>query len=313
MNSDKPLVSVFMITYNHEKYIAQAIESALMQKTDFNYEIVIGEDCSTDRTREIVVDYANRYPEIIKPILHENNVGAKANSESVRKACIGKYVAILEGDDYWIDPLKLQKQVDFLESHPHFSVCFTRAVDVDEEGNCLKKTSPSLFFKGVTSTRDILKMNFITTATCMYSHRANTEIPEFAKRFWAGDWVLHIFNSLGGKIGFIREVTSARRITSHGMSSTTHYLEKVLGKSGLIELLTALDSFFNHKYSRQIRSRVSYEYASLALYFAKRGNFRESTRNIKKSFKESFFNIPFCVPRLRICLGVLLNCCRNKR
>ncbi|HPD39860.1 MAG TPA: glycosyltransferase, partial [Mesotoga infera] len=137
MNSDKPLVSVFMITYNHEKYIAQAIESALMQKTDFNYEIVIGEDCSTDRTREIVVDYANRYPEIIKPILHENNVGAKANSESVRKACIGKYVAILEGDDYWIDPLKLQKQVDFLESHPHFSVCFTRAVDVDEEGNCL--------------------------------------------------------------------------------------------------------------------------------------------------------------------------------
>ena len=118
-----PLLSVFMITYNHEKHIAEAIESALMQKTSFKYEIVIGEDCSTDQTREIVLEYATRYADKVKPIYQERNVGANKNAASVREACKGKYIALLEGDDYWIDPLKLQKQVDFLEAHPDFSIC----------------------------------------------------------------------------------------------------------------------------------------------------------------------------------------------
>ena len=125
--SEKPLVSVFMITYNHEKFIAQAIEGVLMQKTNFPFELIIGEDCSTDRTREIVVDYAQRFPEIIKPILHEKNVGMKSNMNTCMQACSGKYTAICEGDDYWIDSLKLQKQVGFLEAHSDFSMCSTQS------------------------------------------------------------------------------------------------------------------------------------------------------------------------------------------
>ena len=109
-------VSVFMITYNHEKYIAEALDSILMQKTDFDFDIVIGEDCSTDATRRIVLEYSRKYPDKIKLLLHNVNVGFISNMMYVLEACTGKYVAMCEGDDYWTDPFKLQKQVDFLEA-----------------------------------------------------------------------------------------------------------------------------------------------------------------------------------------------------
>lgn len=113
----KPLVSVWMITYNHEKFIAQAIDSVIMQKTNFDYEIVIGEDCSTDRTREIVLEYKAKHPDKFKLLLQEKNVGMMQNFIVTLKTCNGKYIALLEGDDYWTDPLKLQKQVDFLQAN----------------------------------------------------------------------------------------------------------------------------------------------------------------------------------------------------
>jgi len=121
MNS-LPVVSVYMITYNHESYIAQAIEGIMMQQTDFPIELVIGEDCSTDRTREICLEYQDKYPEIIRLLLPEKNIGIYKNSKSTFIECKGKYIAICEGDDYWTDPLKLQKQVYFLETRPDFAL-----------------------------------------------------------------------------------------------------------------------------------------------------------------------------------------------
>lgn len=113
-----PLISVKMITYNHARYISQAIECVLAQKTVFPFELVIGEDCSTDGTREIVFDYARRYPELIRVITTDQNVGMQKNSNRTSDACQGKYIAYCEGDDYWHHPEKLQKQVAYLESHP---------------------------------------------------------------------------------------------------------------------------------------------------------------------------------------------------
>jgi len=108
----KPIVSINTITYNHAPYIRQCIEAILMQKTSFPIELVIGEDCSTDGTREIVLDYAQKYPEIIRVITSDSNVGAKENAKRTNYACRGEYIAFCEGDDCWIDPLKLQKQYD---------------------------------------------------------------------------------------------------------------------------------------------------------------------------------------------------------
>jgi glycosyltransferase involved in cell wall biosynthesis len=117
-----PLVSVHMITFNHEPYIARAIEGVLMQETDFPIELVIGEDCSTDRTREIVLEYQRKHPDVIRVVLWDKNVGIRRNSQRLDGLLRGKYVAFNEGDDYWTHPKKLQKQVDVLESKPEMGL-----------------------------------------------------------------------------------------------------------------------------------------------------------------------------------------------
>lgn len=122
---DSPLmVSVCVMTYNLEKYIAEALDSILMQKVSFKYNIVVGDDQSSDNTRRILQDYSTKYPDTFKLLLHKNNLGMLPNFAETLKACNGKYLAILDGDDYWTDPLKLQKQVDFLESKKDYSMVF---------------------------------------------------------------------------------------------------------------------------------------------------------------------------------------------
>lgn len=121
----EPLVSVKMITYNHAPFIVQAIEGVLQQKTSFPFELVIGEDCSTDGTREIVFEYQKKHPDIIRVVTSDKNVGMKKNGLRTLNACQGKYVAFCEGDDYWQSPYKLQKQVDYLDGHPECGLVFT--------------------------------------------------------------------------------------------------------------------------------------------------------------------------------------------
>lgn len=127
-----------MVTYNHERYIRQALDSVLMQKVNFKYEIVIGDDCSPDNTQDIIREYTEKYSDIIKPVLRQKNIGAPNNGYDINKRCKGKYIATLEGDDYWTDDDKLQTQVDFLERHPKiFSVAHrVQIVDINGIHQC---------------------------------------------------------------------------------------------------------------------------------------------------------------------------------
>ena len=122
---NEPVVSVCMITYNHADFIDQALESVLQQQVDFSFGIVIGDDASTDDTLEIIKRYQSKYPDKIEILQSTKNLGGRINFIRTLQACRGKYIALLEGDDYWNDPLKMQKQVDFLESHPQCALCFT--------------------------------------------------------------------------------------------------------------------------------------------------------------------------------------------
>lgn len=122
--SAEPKVSVHMPAYNHGPYIAQALDSVLMQKVDFEYEIVVGEDCSTDDTRAVATEYARRHPDRIKVLLHERNLGIYDNDQSILRACRGKYIAWLESDDYWTSPDKLRLQVEMMEGRPELAACF---------------------------------------------------------------------------------------------------------------------------------------------------------------------------------------------
>lgn len=132
------MVSVCCATYNHENYIRKALNSILMQKVNFKYEILIGEDCSTDNSRKIIMKYAKKYPDIIKPFYREKNMGSLDNNADIYKRAKGRYMAVLETDDFWTDDQKLQKQVDFLENNPDFIAVSCRLYPVDAYNKILK-------------------------------------------------------------------------------------------------------------------------------------------------------------------------------
>src|SRR5690554_3017735 len=142
MEDKEPLVSICCITYNHEDFIRDAIEGFLMQKTSFPIEIIIHDDASTDNTANIIEEYANKYPDLFVTILQSENQWSKGGgsiyARFVYPRARGKYIALCEGDDYWTDPLKLQKQVDFLEANPEYILCFTNTRTVDENNKILR-------------------------------------------------------------------------------------------------------------------------------------------------------------------------------
>ena len=125
-------LSVAMITYNHERFIAQAVESVLAQKVNFDFEVVIGEDCSTDNTRNIVAELQQQYPVRIVALMRPDNLGAMRNLQETLAACKGQYIALLEGDDYWTCEDKLQRQVEFLDSHPECAISCHRTRFINE-------------------------------------------------------------------------------------------------------------------------------------------------------------------------------------
>ncbi len=181
------MVSVCCLTYNHEKYIAQAVEGFLMQKTDFAIEIIIGEDCSGDRTRDILEDYVSRYPNRIMLITSPYNVGASNNGVRVFKAARGKYIAVCDGDDYWTDPLKLQKQVDFLEKNENFVMCghYSRKILENNEIHYNNFNPKPLVY----SFNDVMKEKNTNTATLTIMFRNSVEIGHM----FTSDWFLQCY------------------------------------------------------------------------------------------------------------------------
>ena len=203
------MVSVCMITYNHEAFIREALDGVLMQQTSFPYELVIGEDCSTDRTREICIEYQQKHPEKIRLLLNEKNLGMMANFIQTLKACTGKYIALCEGDDYWTDPLKLQKQVDFLEWNEEFSICFHRVKILNESGiqdDFITREVPS-----ETNILELAKGNFMHTPSVVFK-RNWKELPKWFYESPVGDYPLHMINAQYGKIKKLDDIMAVYRI-----------------------------------------------------------------------------------------------------
>jgi RimJ/RimL family protein N-acetyltransferase/glycosyltransferase involved in cell wall biosynthesis len=187
-----PTVSVQMITYNHESYIKRAIDSILMQKTNFDFEIIIGEDCSTDNTRLIIKQISDKYPGRFKLLLHEKNIGALANQQTVSQASKGKYIAICEGDDFWMDADKLQKQVDFLEKNADYGLVFGNVMILTSFGE-LYPRSP----RHISTLEDLLRFNGIGTATTCFRSRLHdrfiSETSNFQKDWIMGDYPFYLW------------------------------------------------------------------------------------------------------------------------
>lgn len=230
----EPMVSVFVMVYNHEKYLHECLDGILMQKCNFPFNIVVGEDCSTDRSQEILVKYNESYPGKFKLLLHEKNIGAVANQNTVFSGCTGKYIAICEGDDYWTDPLKLQKQLDFLEANPDFSICFHAVEEVSENNSHhqILKTFPT---EKEYTIEDLAKENFIHTPSVIFRNNMKT-LPAWIHYSPIGDYPLHMLNAQFGKIKYFPQKMAAYRIGS-GVWTNLHLSERIVNTLFTLKLL----------------------------------------------------------------------------
>jgi glycosyltransferase involved in cell wall biosynthesis len=213
----QPLVSVRVATYNHERWIAQCLESILMQRTTFPFEVIVGEDCSTDGTRAIVADYARRFPDRIRALLHDTNLGGQMNSYRIHQACRGKYHTMLEGDDYWIDPLKLQKQVDLMEAHPEVSLCFHNALILNE-----RLAATRLYFETPFTAMldfDDIATQSLPTASLMARAEILATLPEWRLKIWCGDLLFRLWCLHHGPFAYLDEIMSVYRRHEAGLSA----------------------------------------------------------------------------------------------
>jgi len=216
-------VSVSMITYNHEKFIAQAVESVLMQKANFEYELVIGEDCSTDNTRQILLEYQKKYPDKIRLLLPEKNLGMHKNAINTLQASRGQYIAALEGDDYWTDPLKLQKQVDFLEANPEYSGAFHDIQLLESDGSW---GNPRKSIQDFKERVDITLEDTISMTspfhTSSFIFRSNSlKLPKEFFRYTSGDMATFMIVASQGKLRRIHNNMSVYRKHKGGITKLT--------------------------------------------------------------------------------------------
>lgn len=211
-----PLVTACLITYNQSKYIRQSIEGMLMQQTTFPFDILIADDYSTDGTREILNEFLSKNPEKIKLLLQPKNIGAMLNWIDLVTTPKSKYIALCEGDDYWTDPLKLQKQVNFLEANPEYAACFHPVMVVDSAGNELRKEKNSFIHNRDLDKDELILGRVMSTLSLCYRN-VITEFPEEFYRSPTGDNFLCSLLGWYGGAKFLSDIKpSAYRMHADG-------------------------------------------------------------------------------------------------
>jgi glycosyltransferase involved in cell wall biosynthesis len=263
-----------MITYNHEAYLREAIEGVLGQQTDFEFELVIGEDCSTDKTREIALGFQERFSNRVRVLCQERNQGANRNLACCYQSSSAEFVALCEGDDRWIAPDKLQRQVDFLRAKPDFSVCFHDVLPFQQDTTQWPMLDPKPE-KDVFELSDLMAGNLMHTCSVLYRRRAAFEFPQWFFDTVIGDIPLHAFHAETGKIGYIDRVMAAYRMHDGGTYSQIGLIEKCAQGA---DMLQKLDAHFEHKFHAQAKT-YEWRFATLlAREHETRGEFEIAER-----------------------------------
>lgn len=255
---EEPVVSVFMITWNQAHFVGRAIESVLEQRTTFPVELVIGEDRSTDGTREIVQAFQRRHPDRIRLLLNPVNVGWRENSLRTFAACRGKYIALLEGDDYWTDPDKLQLQVELMESHPNAFICGARALvwkQGEPEPKDVTPPEPTEILAEYGAQELLRGLWWFRTCTKLL-RRADVEATptRFREKDWAGTLWL-VARSNFGMVCFLDRVVGVYREHAGGVWSSLPRHERVISDVHELYLLVPVFRGENRRYLRDLLSR----------------------------------------------------------
>lgn len=277
-----PLVSVVMITYNHERFIAQAIEGVLEQKTTFPFELIIGEDCSTDRTREIVLKYQQENPGAIRALVPETNLGAHANFLSTYAAARGKYVALCEGDDYWCDSTKLTMQLSAIENEPGcHGVFHDQYRYIEYTGEMIARIGSRDICK-IHDTESIIVENLIGTAT-MFFRKFNLDKRSLEKLLATnkGDYMVAMLVSEKGYWRFLSKAMSVYRVHDGGIWSGEKRVSVCKQDVDFFEILFKDNFYVQHK--KTISQRKKNSLRHLATAYSAEGSFTKSIYSYIKS------------------------------
>ena len=266
-NIQSPLVSVRCITYNHENYIAQALDGFLMQRTRFPFEVIVHDDASTDKTADIIREYEKKYPHIIKPIYQTENQYSKRDGSIGRimnVACKGKYIAFCEGDDYWIDENKLQMQVDFLEKNPEYGMCYTQAkVYIQKTQQLTNET------KGweVNNFDDLLvNGNGVPTlgAVCRHDlhNRYWQDIQPGNKKWLMGDYPRWLYFFHESKVKFFEDIYCVYRVLENSASHFQCEKQRIAFLTSCIEM----QFYFSMRYNNFMK-KTNYYYPYIDIFY----------------------------------------------
>ncbi len=261
---NKPLLSICICTYNHYSFIRQAIEGVLMQKLNFKIEIIIADDFSNDGTRCILNEYKEKYPDLITLLFQEANVGAVTNWIQLIKKPVSKYIAYLEGDDYWTDPLKLQKQVEFLETNEDYAICYHRVNLLTGEKIEEERINTSLVPLTYTIL-DLSHYNLIQTCSAVYRNNKNISF-EILKKCTVGDYPLHLLNARFGKIYYFPDLMAVYRIHASSNWSSKSNTYKSIKFAETLEILI-IEFFDNSAVSNHLKKQIVNLYITLYNYF----------------------------------------------
>lgn len=302
---EEPLVSIKCLVYNHEPYLRKCLNGFIIQKTSFKFEAIVHDDASTDGSADIIKEYAEKYPDIIKPIYEKNNLYSKHHyslTKIMNNACNGKYIAFCEGDDYWTDPYKLQKQVDFLESNPDYGLVHTNC-SCNKEGIIKLGGNPTKISDGYVYNDLLTHKFYIATLTvCIKKELINQHEKlnhqEHIKKKWKmSDYPLWLEASLHTKFKFLSDNTATYRYLSESASHSK-------------------DKYKNYKFFQSVYD--------IKFYFIKKTNSNKETKNIilynyykgmlsysRYDLKNSFIGLLYLTKRKKINLKMILIFIKN--
>lgn len=297
-------VSIICNAYNHEPYIAQCLEGFVIQKTSFCFEVLVHDDASTDKTADIIRMYEGKYPHLIKPIYQTENQYSKGGISKFQYPRVkGKYVAFCEGDDYWMDPYKLQKQFDAMEAHPEVDICAHNAVMLNACTNKKIRNIAPRKKNAIIPTEDVIRGGggFVATNSLFYRAKLLEDIPPFRKMLGI-DYALQIHGALRGGMLYLSDCMSAYRFLVPGSWSARHKNNTVLSKKTgkkFEDMMAQLDYDTSGKYHDLIERHVEFGVLKREGQHRKmlRPRYKESFKLLPRSEQRHIY-LKACFPKL---------------
>lgn len=265
MNEVVDILSVCIRTYNQERFVAEALDGVLMQKTSFQFEIIVSDDCSTDGTRDILLEYQREYPDKIRLILGEENVGGPRNLRRVIEASTAKYITCLDGDDYYTDQYKLQKQVDFLEENEKYAACFHNVVIVNEKTGARSLFLP-LDFQEVVDAKDVISKKWFLPIHSVVMRREFIFFPDWYEEVMNDDFVVDLSVAMHGPFYNLGDVMAVYR--HHDANVSIQYHNLVLINSQLTRILEGFSSIYPKTYKPLFEARIKQYQDEIQFYEA---------------------------------------------